>query len=167
MIELTAGEGKPRRYPARAGITVLNLLTPGLGLLRLGHWRSGTILVFAPFLLVALITLGMGHFPVSGYGSAVFALVFVSALLAALYAVSAGLTWRASKIRAPVGKWSRWYSLTAILIAFWIIYPLALPIARSFYKPFFAPSESMPRPLIKVTSSSQICGGKVRSGAAK
>ena len=114
MIELTASEAKASSYPVRAGISALNFLTPGLGLLRLGHWRSGAILVCAPFLLLALLTLGMGLFPVSGYGSAVVTLVIVSALLAALYVISAGLTWRASKTQAPVAKWSRWYSLTAI-----------------------------------------------------
>ena len=136
------GEGR-RSYLARTGITALNLIAPGLGLLRVGEWRAGTLLLIAPFILLILFTLGMGRLPITSFGGALLALATAVALMVALYVVSVVLTWRKSRLRSPLHKWSRWYWLMAILIVVLFLLNLMTPLMHRFYKPFYAPSESM------------------------
>lgn len=143
MINRASGQINVRSRGARAGIAALNLISPGLGLLRIGHWRSGVLFLLAPFLLGALLIFAIGHFPITSYGRAVLALAAVVVLAAALYVVSAVTTWRDSNFRLPAHRWSRWYGLTAIVIVTQLLLQLALPFGHQFYKPFYAPSESM------------------------
>jgi signal peptidase I len=132
-----------RTSVARVGVAALNLIAPGLGLARLGDWRVALPFLAAPFVLAALITFGMGHFPISGYGRAILVLVVLLGLLAALYIVPIVLTWRESRFRSAAHGWSRWYGLTAVALAVLIPAQFAAPIMHRFYKPFYAPSESM------------------------
>lgn len=143
MNESRHDQTRRRSYLARAGITALNLITPGLGLLRVGNWRSGVLVLFAPFAVLALMTFGMGHFPITSYGRAIFALIVVFGLLASIYVVAVVLTWRESRFRSPARGWSRWYGLTMIAIVVLFLLQLAQPLMHHFYKPFYAPSESM------------------------
>lgn len=132
-----------RSYSARAGITALNLITPGLGLLRVGVWRAGLPLLFAPFVLLALFTFGLGLFPVVGFLSALVALALAIIALAALYLAPMMLTWRESKLRQPLAIWSRWYSLTAAALLVLLLLQSAKPLMQRFYKGYYLPSESM------------------------
>lgn len=125
------------------GVTALNLIAPGLGLLRVGDMRAGVFFLFAPFALLPMITYAMGHLPITGYGRAISALVVVLGLLALLYAVPMMRTWRQSKFRLPVHRWSHWYALTPIAVFVLLLSRLATPLMHHFYKPFYAPSESM------------------------
>lgn len=132
-----------RTVLARAGVSALNLIFPGLGLLRLGNWRAALFFLLAPFALIAVVTFGMGHFPITGYSSALLALVIVLGLLAALYVVPIMLTWRESKILSSAHGWSRWYGLTLAAVVVLALSQFAAPLMHHFYKPFYAPSESM------------------------
>lgn len=143
MIDRAAGPPTPRGHAARIGITVLNLIVPGLGLFRVGNFRAGVLLVSAPLALIALVTFGMGHFPIVSYRRAVLALAVVIGLVTAIYVVSAVLTWRRSKFRLPAHRWSRWYGLTAIALIALSVPQAEVPLMRRYYKPFYAPSESM------------------------
>jgi len=138
-----ADDRNPRGYLARAGITALNLITPGLGLLRVGEWRTAVLFAIAPFVLIILFTLGMGLLPITSFSRVMLTLATVVSLMGALYFVSAALTWRKSRLRSPVRAWSRWYGLTAIAIALAVMLNLMPPLMHRLYKPFFAPSESM------------------------
>jgi len=133
----------PRKPMARVGITALNLIVPGLGIARLGNWRLAASFFVAPFVLIALVTFAMGHFPINSYAGAVFALLVLLGLLAALYLVPAVLTWRGSRFSSPAHGWSRWYGLTAIALVVLVLSHLAPPLMHRFYKPFYAPSEGM------------------------
>lgn len=143
MNDVTHDQVGRRKYPARAGITALNLIAPGLGIARLGKWRLAAPFLLAPFVLIALVTVGMGNFPITSYDGALFALVVVFGLLAALYLVPAILTWRGSRFSSPAHGWSRWYGLTAVALLVLVLSQLAAPLMHRFYKPFYAPSESM------------------------
>lgn len=132
-----------RGYRARAGVTALNLIAPGLGLIRIGDWRSGMLFLSAPFALAALVTFGFGHLPVTSYAGALSALVLVIALLASLYIAPAALTWRESKNRFPAQGWSRWYGLATIAALVLGLWQVAPALMQHFYKPFYAPSASM------------------------
>jgi signal peptidase I len=143
MSDATHDDIGRRKYPARAGVTALNLIAPGLGLARLGRWRIAVPFLLTPFALFALFTFGMGHFPITSYGRAVFALAAALALWATLYLVPAVMSWRASRFHSPAHGWSRWYGLTLIAVIALAFSQLAPPLMHRFYKPFYAPSESM------------------------
>lgn len=143
MDEASYGREDRRGYLARGGITALNLIVPGLGLLRVGEWRAGALLLIAPFILILLVGLGMGCLPITSFGHAVLALAAVTASVAALYATSTILTWRRSRLRSPLQRWFRWYWLIAVAIAVLVPLNLMAPLMHRLYKPFYAPSESM------------------------
>jgi signal peptidase I len=143
MDDKTHDQMGKRTNLARVGVAALNFITPGLGLARLGDWRLAVPILLAPFALILVITVGMGHFPITSYGRAVFALLAVFGLLAKLYIVPTVLTWRGSLLRSPANGWSRWYGLTIIAVTVLSLSQLAPPLMHRFYKPFYAPSESM------------------------
>lgn len=132
-----------RSVSARIGIAALNIITPGLGLFRVGALRAGICSLVAPFVLMAGFGVAMGNAPITSYFAAIAALTVALAALAALYIVPIVLTWRESKFRSPLHVWSRWYGLAAIAIAMLILTQFAASIMHHFYKPFYAPSESM------------------------
>lgn len=143
MTDTTDNHTSRRTYSARIGVTALNLIAPGLGLSRLGNWRLASPFLLAPFALIALITLGMGHLPITTYGRALCALVVLLGLAAALYVTPAVLTWRQSRLRSSAQGWSQWYGLTIIALVVLFLARLGPPLAHHFYKPFYAPSEGM------------------------
>ena len=131
-----------RNAPARVGVSALNLILPGLGLIRLGNWR-GALFFAAPVALGALITFGFGHLPVTGFGTAVAALALVTALIGAMYIAPILLTWRRSRRRIASRWWSRWYALVPMtVIVLGLLQGLA-PLMHHFYKPFYTPSDGM------------------------
>lgn len=132
-----------RSVPARVGVAALNLILPGLGLIRVGDRRGAALTFMAQFALAALVTFGLGHFPISGYGLAVAALVLVIALFGAVYVVPIMLTWRKSRLRGPTRWWSRWYALALIAVVLLGLRERVPPMMHHFYKPFYAPSDSM------------------------
>jgi signal peptidase I len=131
-----------RSVPVRVGVSALNLILPGLGLVRIGDWR-GALFFVAPVALGALITFGFGHLPITGFGTAVSALVLVTVLLAAMYIAPILLTWRQSRHRIPSRWWSRWYALMPMTVVVLGLLQSAAPLMHHFYKPFYAPSDSM------------------------
>ena len=143
MTDATSDEMSGRTRLARTAITALNLIAPGLGLLRLGNWRAAVIFLLAPFAMLPLLTFGMGHLPLTSYGRVVFALVMAIGLWGAVYVASALLTWRKSRFRSPAHLWSRWYGILAVAIVVLAASQFAPTLMHQFYKPFFAPSESM------------------------
>ncbi len=132
-----------RSRSSRIGITALNLVTPGLGLFRVGRWRSGMLFLAAPFSLAAVFVIGLGHLPGASYGIVLSAAVLAITLMAMLYIVPMVMTWRASGVRSPERPWSRWYGLLAITAIILGLWQLAAPLPHRFYKPFYAPSASM------------------------
>jgi len=132
-----------RTHLARVGVTALNLIAPGLGIARLGNWRLAVPFIVAPFVCIALVNFSMGHFPVSSFSGALLGLLLLVSLLVALYLVPAVLTWRGSGDYSPARGWSRWYGLTIIAVVVLTLSRLAPALAHRFYRPFYAPSESM------------------------
>jgi len=94
---------RQRTVAARIGVTALNLLFPGLGLFRIGRWKSGICFAAAPFTLVGLITFGLGFCLVS-YAAVLIAATLAISAIAAIFIVAMVLTWRRGKMRRPV-RW--------------------------------------------------------------
>jgi len=143
MTEAIDNHGATRTFASRAGISALNLLVPGLGLLRLGNWRAALFFLFVGFPALALVTFGMGHFLITSYRRALLALLSLLSLSLAFYVGPIVLSWRRSRFRLPTRGWSRWYALAAVAILVLTLWNFAVPVMHQFYKPFYAPSESM------------------------
>ncbi|MDB5685478.1 MAG: lepB 2 [Rhizorhabdus sp.] len=137
---------KPRRSTlARIGITLLNLLGPGLGLVRLESARDGIWLLAAPvlFLAASIGLFAIAPTPTFAGAAAYVVVLFISFL--ALLIVSIRLTWRRSIgfIGAQRPWWSRWYGIVLAFVVASIASNLAALACHRFYKPFYLPSESM------------------------
>lgn len=141
--ETTEEIDRRRRAPMRVGIAALNLIAPGLGLLRLGRGRAAMAFLLAPFALLALVAFGMGHLPIVDHGHAVVALVALLVTLAALVVLPAILTWRASRFRTRTPLWSRWYAVLATALVAIALSQGAASLMHGYYRPFQVPSESM------------------------
>lgn len=141
---MTNNEAMNRSAPARIGVCALNLLLPGLGLVRLGRYRQA-IAFFMGLLACWLIALGgyvlienMTFHEWAGVIGSIFALGLV------VYGGSIAMSWRASKLVEPrAGLGWRWYGVLAI----WVISVLVgwpLPdIAHARYRGFYIPSLAM------------------------
>lgn len=132
-----------RGVAARIGICLLNFAHPGLGLVRLGHYRTGLLLIGLAHGAMAVVLAYYALGPQLSYSSYV---VIVAATLGAwlvAYGVAIVLSWRRSKRLEPRDGWLwRWYGvlgLAAALAGLWLL----VPDFRSYYGSFHAVSESM------------------------
>jgi signal peptidase I len=133
-----------RSAAARGGIVALNLLTPGLGLLRLGFLRAGLIFVTAP---IFFLIISIGLFAVAPTATFVGAAAYVGVVIVltlTLYIATFTLSWRRSKIKTDAYPWwSRWYGLVLVGVLISGATNLVTPLCHRFYKPFYLPAESM------------------------
>lgn len=144
IAEADAVRGLPRDTLSRVGIVLLNVLAPGLGLLRTGRWRLALTCLVAPFAIIAAAALVALSTPrATPIGYAIGAGLVLLALLA-VYAVAAITSWRTSGV-APAEPpiWSRWYVLLAALAVTMLAQPLFAVMGDRTYKTFSIPSEAM------------------------
>lgn len=136
-------DGRVRGVPARIGIAALNLLAPGLGLLRVQRLRAALVFLVAPFVLLGLLVLIYAIVPTLGFRA--WAALVVSFLVAILilYVAPIVLSWRASRcVQTPAPWWSRWYGIVLVLlIVIAVTWPL--PDVTLGYRAFYLPAESM------------------------
>ena len=135
---------KSRSIPARIGICLLNVITPGLGLIRLSRLQAGSTALCISLLVIAMlfaIFAWSGELHASGYLAAIGAL---SALTLLNLCVTVWLSWRWSK--GPVSQ-PHWYSRWYAIVGLWLMLQVALwPLPdwlRSYYHPYYARSVSM------------------------
>jgi signal peptidase I len=133
-----------RNVAARIGIVALNLIAPGLGLLRVQAGRAAVLLLLAPLGLLALVILAYLILPTLTFASWATLIGFALAALLAIYLIAIVLSWRLSARRLPSSPWwSRWYGMAAILVALWTLTTLLPDFTQSTYKAFYIPSEAM------------------------
>ena len=142
--------GERRSTLRRIGLAALNILGPGLGLLRLGQGRAASI--FLLILPAALLVL-LGYYalaPTIGFREYATASVLLLASLAAALLGSIWLSWRRSGVRAEEKPWwSRWYSILAAWVALTAAAGLLGSALHGFYKPFYLPAQGMAPTLVK------------------
>lgn len=139
-----------RGIPARIGIAALNLLAPGLGLLRVQKLKAALAFLFAPHVLLAMLVLGFAMAPTLSFSAwaALMAVLLVGMVL--IYLGSIIWSWRASWNARPTATWwSRWYGLLGVFLLIIGIGSLLSDAARSYYRIFYLPSEAM-MPTLKV-----------------
>ncbi len=132
-----------RGVPARIGICLLNLLSPGLGLLRLSRprWWLGYSVLIA---LAGATLLSFGLIRNMSFRTYILLLGFCLVVVLAAYLGSIWHSWRFSAVRDPAPRWwSRWYGLVLVWAAATLLtWPLP-DLFRGFYRPFYVPSEAM------------------------
>ena len=145
MSQLIDGVHANRRpLPARIGIVMLNLLTPGLGLIRLGQSRRGFTFILTQFAVLSLLILLYAFGPTLDFPRFLGVVGIVLATLLALYLGSMTLSWSASRSKAErSGHLWRWYGVLFIWFAASLVSIPAAKLARSYYHPFYSPSEAM------------------------
>lgn len=136
-------EAPARGVPARLGVAALNLLLPGLGLLRLGQRRAIAFLLLSPALLAIALAyyamtprLGFAGYAISAVS---IVLVYIAAIIAAM-----AMSWWGSRTRvARPPWWSRWYALIGAYLAVSLAGYGLVALLHGYYKPFYVPSEAM------------------------
>lgn len=131
-----------RSLPARVGIASLNLLSPGLGLLRVARLKSAVAFFLCS--ISVLIAADVGP-PVS---FRTLTVVLFAAL--SLYPLTIGMTWYLSRDKPENYPWyGHWYSIAvAALLAFSVSFVLNDP-DRLRYRSFYMPADSMAPTLLK------------------
>jgi len=136
--------GPRRRIPARIGIAALNILLPGLGLLRAGRRKAATkFLLLVPVMLIAILA-RYAFGPQLGFGGYAISLLLLLAIYVGAIIVTVVMSWRASEAREPEPQWwSRWYALLGAYFAISVIGFGLVDVMHDYYKPFYLPAESM------------------------
>lgn len=151
-----------RGFFARVGLVLLNVLAPGLGLLRIGRGRAALPWLVAPSLLVLPLTSILAALPVPSFGQFVVLVVIIFSVGLAIFGATAVLTWRGSlRRRSPRPWWARWYSLVLVVIVAGAAAQGSVGVLHRLYRPFYAPSESMaPTVLINDKLVADMRGGR-------
>lgn len=140
-----AGAGaKPRSAIRRIGLLLLNIPTPGAGLMRAGRAKPAVVLFAVPT-AVALVIAAV-YALVDEMTFPVFAPLMAGVLAVWLlnYVVAFTLTWRASHVRPIRHPWyARWYVIVAMVLANAAVGEAITRIANSNYRNFYIPAESM------------------------
>lgn len=141
-----ADQQAPRRgLLARIGICLLNLAHPGLGLIRLGRYRSGFGLVALTLALLAMILAAYALGLPSSFSGYIFIVITLFSGTFLLYAVSIALSWKwsASVAHPDQHRGRHWYGLLGLWIVLMIPVQLVSATAQTFYRSFRLSAESM------------------------
>jgi signal peptidase I len=142
--------GGPRRLPARIGIVALNLIMPGLGLLRVQRGRAATLFLAAPWILLTIILIAYRLPPTLSFPAWAALVGLVLIALAAVYIGAMLLSWRGSARLAPPSPWwSRWYGMSGIALLLWALSWPVPDVLHLRYRTFYIPSEAMMPTLVK------------------
>jgi len=137
-------EGEQRAVLPRIGIAALNLLSPGLGLLRVQRLKPALAFLFAPHLLLVLLIVLFASMPMLGFADWAGLMLFLLLAIATVYVGSIVWSWRASRqAQAPGQWWSRWYGIVGVVLLVVAVGNLLPDTARSYYRTFYLPSEAM------------------------
>lgn len=135
---------KRRGLAARLGVSALNILGPGLGLLRIGERRMAWIALACAFAMPLLLAIWYRFGPPLSFGA--FAAILIIALaywlVVGLGSIIATFR-RARAIADPLPAASRWYVLAVIAVALFVWSQWLVDDARRHYRNFNIPSESM------------------------
>ena len=141
--DTTVAEPVRHSWPARIGVTALNLITPGLGLVRIGRGYAGLVSLVLPGLVICgLIAIGAVA-PSIGFLAFVIVVGLLLAGSAVLYGVTHWMTWRGSGVFSAPRWWSRWYALIGVWLVVTIFDNGAIALMHRVYKVYYASSASM------------------------
>lgn len=129
---------------ARIGITLLNLLQPGLGLLRLGKVRPALGFLVAQLLGAGLLLLCYAFGPTLAYIGYLWLLAIAVVGILVLYVAAMAVTWRSSRQIEPRTGWLwHWYGVIAVWLVIGIATSPLGSVPSRYYRNFWIPAESM------------------------
>ena len=135
---------EPRPILLRIGVTLLNLLLPGLGLLRTSSLRAALPWLLASPILALAVLLILYVAPTPTFAAFVILIALTMLAGAVILIAPVVLTWRSSRLRStPRPWWSRWYALVAVVLLAWVQEQASIGLFFRLYRPFYAPAESM------------------------
>ena len=115
---MTAGpdlNSPPRALAARVGICLLNLLQPGLGLIRIGRYAIGAALLGANVVFAAILTALRASDVTVTYDRFVLGVAFLIVVALLLYGAAIVLSWRNSAMITKRKGWLwRWYGVLGL-----------------------------------------------------
>ncbi|WP_295527855.1 signal peptidase I [Novosphingobium sp. Chol11] len=133
-----------RRSITRIGICILNIVHPGLGLIRLQRYKTGfsfIVLNFAIFFTVIAVYWGVSQISYNIF-VALFAFVFAGVLTA--FGGSLILTWRwSAEFGSRKGWLWRWYGILGLWLVLSALFSPFLGLAEGSYRNFYLPASSM------------------------
>lgn len=133
-----------RGTAARVGITLLNLIQPGLGLLRLAKVRPALAFLIAQLLGFCLLYLIYVFGPTLTFSTWLSIVSFAVVSLLALYGGSIVMTWRGSRQVQPRSGWLwRWHGILAVWLGMLVVTAPLSSAARTHYHNFWVPAVSM------------------------
>ncbi len=143
-------ESAARSLPARIGIVALNLLMPGLGLLRVQRGRAAILFLLAPWIVLAVLVAAGLTLPTLNFPAWAAMMVFALVALAVTYVGAMWQSWRSSAQHLPAGPWwSRWYGMAGIALILWAAsWPLPDGLTLP-YKTYYLPAEAMMPTLLR------------------
>lgn len=128
----------------RIGITLLNIVQPGLGLLRLGKLRSALGYISLQLLGAGLLWLGYSVTPTLTYATWLSILSVGVVVILVLYGGSMAMTWRSSRRVEPRTGWLwRWYGVIAVCVGVIAVTSPLSGIPLKYYRNFWVPADSM------------------------
>ncbi|WP_442680624.1 signal peptidase I [Sphingomonas sp. ASY06-1R] len=142
MTETAAPERK-RSVIARIGLTALNLLTPGLGLIRIGRWREGLKLAAASQLTCWLPAIAAFLLPVGSFAILLTGFALASLATLTVLVIACVRTWRGSRDQFSRRWWTRWYALILWYAIDLTIVAAPVALFHRAYHSFYIASISM------------------------
>ena len=134
---------RERSAAARVGVTLLNLLAPGVGLVRVGRSRLGLGFAAATVIWLLLLAAAAALLPTLTPRGFIVMMVVSLLVAATLLIAPLAMTWRSSRVRRELSWWRRWYALLAVIVACQLATTMLVDMLHGFYKPFYMPAESM------------------------
>lgn len=138
-----ADEPEARGLAARTGIAALNLVAPGLGLIRLGRLRAGLIFLVAPFAITVTLFAIAAVAPIMSFTAFAIVTVLLIGAVVGIYVAPIAIGWPSSRAVGRMAPWSKWYMMAALAVLALLLTNLGVMAVHSIYKPFYVPSESM------------------------
>jgi signal peptidase I len=139
-----------RSTAARVGVTLLNLLAPGLGLLRIGRLRPALVTYGATLGASLLFIASLSATSNIGFAPYAALLCFLIVVTLASFGGAMWLTWRGSRqVTQPRPIWSRWFAVVGAMVAVFGLNWALTDTSQSLYKNFYLPSEGMEPTLYK------------------
>ena len=132
------------------GVTLLNLLAPGLGLLRIGQVKPALKIYGLALGVILLFVTALSATRNIGFGAYASLVILVLVVTVVAYAAAMWLTWRDSPQRiSPRPVWARWYFIVGAALAAFALSWMLSDFSRSMYRNFYLPSEAMEPTLYK------------------
>lgn len=140
-----ANGGVARPLAARIGLVLLNLLGPGLGVLRVGSLRAALLILAAPFALFAGASLLLRLLPDLDLGGFLAVTIVLLVLTLAYLVAAVLLTWRGSRVRrVPAPAHARWPVVLGVMVLGFVAWVVLTADRNALgYRTFYVPSVAM------------------------